>query len=1244
MRDKETDIYKYLDPSYLKVDDRSTEELVHFFNQLAEEVRFFNERNLQEGDWSDFLLSDESFLLARIINYPIEVTDRKRLDVVSSFDKADSNSEKEKMFQDLCLLVHGMFKTINSWYLSASKDFSKTSISSVEFELEQLIQNRLVTFFHKFYSFQDSIGLELENTPIEEIEIGSFHPIWKTNQIVQSSILDYIDPTLPKIEGSFKNILLLYAPIYESLYSLIFKSKKLFSKSIELNDTHKPHTGLILAFIKLFKLVQNDINESSKKHLDFFFSTLLNQKKEPKSPGFIFVCFDIDENLEEVFIPENTRVIAGQYEDGENITFTLDNSVTLNSSKIDYLSTSFLSRNQIFDYNSSFRLVTGFYTKLHCSNQEDVEEFNSNSLSFSTFGEDQTLFSADKTTMDSAKIGFAIASSILLLESGRRSVSFYLTLTPDSTKYLSDLILDMSNRSQLSEEDVFYRIFSNAFVIQCSTSEGWEPIKEYNVVFPDDWLEGIIEFKVKFNQQFPSIIPFDHSLHDGNYNTEHPIFEWALNHDDFYYPYSFLEGIELQSVQIDVAVEDYGKLIVRNSSGIVDLTSEFELFGPTPGVGSYLLIGATELFAKRISEFRISWEYVNLPVEYRNLEAYFESYNRGIKDESFKLKVNALADFAFRPSNAPELNMFTTKETGDSIGSFMSGSISSVDLDFKPSFKFRDYLYERDLRDLETGYIRLELVSPREGFGFEIYSKIYTEAMQKAASEKLKDKNSNLEVIPPNEGFSPVINNLKLSYSSSTKFYLDQRSDQNDPKEENMIYHFSPNGIDPIIINTSAKKSSLIPIFEYEGELKIGFSKLIGGQSLDLLFEINKKENTNYEFTPKIEWYYSSAIGWKYLEEEFIISDQTNNLMKTGILSLNIPKDVSNRTGVLGEDRYFLKACSRKRADQFGLIKSIFLNAARATEVVYDPNLGRLKQNSVQSIEPSIDGIVSVNQPLMSSPGLEPESDKDFYIRASKTIRHKFRLVTSWDFEQFILSEFKWVSIANCINSNNQGELVSGVLRILCLKKIEAYQNIEEVKLSNSEMLEINEKLSKYCSPFVKIEIVNPVFEDLWIKCNAIFNGIPFGRGVMELNKDLFSFFCPWIVEKDSPTLPKRFKKTEIISFLKSRPYVQFVTGISIIHLKTEENGMRIFYDSAQDNSLANLIDLGSSRSVIVPRNNHRIQIAQDETYMLPSPVNFRDLAIDENFVIASQQEFSSKTEKAPVKYDQKLITINFKI
>ena len=271
--------------------------------------------------------------------------------------------------------------------------------------------------------------------------------------------------------------------------------------------------------------------------------------------------------------------------------------------------------------------------------------------------------------------------------------------------------------------------------------------------------------------------------------------------------------------------------------------------------------------------------------------------------------------------------------------------------------------------------------------------------------------------------------------------------------------------------------------------------------------------------------------------------------------------------------------------------------------------LNQLKSNSLQNLESKVNGIISVSQPIDSPKINLIENNTEYYYRISNLLKHKNRPVSKSDFEHFVLNKFSYLNYVKCVSNDDN------LLSIICLKKIENYQHIDEVKLSSAEINEISSFLNHYISPQFSIEIVNPIFEDMWVKCSILFKDLNPGRAIELLNKDLLEFICPWKNSKSIEIINSKINNIDILNFIKTRYYVDYITGFSVIHFKKDSKEIIKIYDSALENYDNDFIKSGNIKSIIIPRNNHKIKILDRLEYEKPEPINFDELEIDQTFI-----------------------------
>jgi hypothetical protein len=1216
-----------LNPKNFHIDDRDVLDFILFIKEYSKGVHFYNKKNKKDGTWHELLKSDETFLIAEISKFDILNFSIYRVNLIKKYDEAFSIEGKKVIFNQFFNATLSLFQQMNEWYLSALNNNLTQESSLIETELETAIQQKLSVLANDFIGITE--GFKEKNILDKKIynSFNAFNSIWKLNSFssdgienenVDAEIFDEGD-----LNFAFKKITLIFNPTYEIVYSFVLKSKKLFSISLNKNDNHKAHVGLLFAFLELFKHSITDLNTLTQKHLNLYFKQILKLKHLKASSTKIFISIKINENIDFLNVQSKSVLKVGQMDNGEDILFDIDENIELNNIELSHISTFFLSENKLFDHQSRFNLISGLYSKIHASSQDEVNSFNSNKTYFSSLGEEQLFLRNEDMNMEKASIGFMLASPVLLLSKSDRTIDVDFKFTIDSIKYLSDLIIDIAQNKSTSEEVVFDEIFFNAFQIAYTSEEEWTSVLNYKVISPEDWSTGIIRVSFMLDKTFPGITAYNSDIHNINIVSSLPILKFKLNQDSFYNPYSFLNSMELYQIDLNVKVENLKNFNCYVNNEEIDIKSEFEIFGVTPKKGSNMVLGTEELFNKKIKELSIGWKYENLISIDENLEDYYKEYDLGIKNDTFKVKISALSNFKYSTSENSELvyDLFDETKEGVLKNQKSLNSINVNALQIKPNYKLKSSDLEEFSNDLETGYLKIELVEPKFAFGTDLYDKVFNKITQK--SLQVKPSKPGIDMLKfPNEPYAPSISDLSINYRAhSTLIFNQSLFSENDFEEENSFYLISPFGVENTFSKNSISKNTIVESFNYEGELLLGFNTIKQSFQLNLLFEIVKSENQNYEFSRKLDWYYSSAEGWKLFNDSDILYDQTMNLMKTGVLSLKAPSDILAKKNELNDSNIFIKACSKNKTNQFSMIRSIRTNSVSASEILnnlYESDSKHIPPYSVEGFLNSIEGVINTEQHLGSIKGNNKESDMDFYIRSSELLRHKNRPITKWDFEKFILSKFTWLSNVKCYSINQENGQLN--IQLLCLKKIEEHENIDNIKLSSAEKNQIKSYLQNYTSPFSKIEIINPVFEDLWIKCKVLFKNISNGKGIQKLHIDFFNFICSWLFNpSEKNKIGVKIKKLDIINFLNERPYISFITGISLIHIKKLENGIQVAYDSAKENINKDYLEPGVPWSIIVPKHNHKIEVIENSEYHSPEPINFNELGIEESFLINNE-------------------------
>lgn len=256
--------------------------------------------------------------------------------------------------------------------------------------------------------------------------------------------------------------------------------KDFFDKKFnEGSQYNSPHFALFMAFLKLFKYAQDEMNKITKKHLDFYYRDVLHLVEKPAVPDQVYLIFELAKHVSTTLLKKATEFKAGKDETGKNVVYKTKEETALNKATVAEIKTVFTNRHNIFSGYSPYPKNNYRIYHSPVANSEDGKgaEITSDEKSWRTFG--GIKFPNLKTGSDDAlvadrelsEIGIAIASPNLFLAEGERIVTIYLNLRKDS-------VLD----------NIYDEILYDALRLKFSGEEKWiEPVWEKSYSSGADW-------------------------------------------------------------------------------------------------------------------------------------------------------------------------------------------------------------------------------------------------------------------------------------------------------------------------------------------------------------------------------------------------------------------------------------------------------------------------------------------------------------------------------------------------------------------------------------------------------------------------------------------------------------------------------------------------------------------------------------------------------------------------------------
>jgi len=1129
-----------LDVHFADVDERNPSDLILFAKRYAEYLNFYNKDNIADGSWKPLMMMDVSVTLATLVHLDSQkISDYKKLlykNIALAANAAQPQQDNIAR-QQLKFLFDVIFSLVKSMddqlVLLPDEEYKKTFADIIRIKLRLHLANLSDRFFQDFKTagFLDYTITELDsNAPIEVNSSKDFSRT-QLSEVWQPAFPD-LNITIPATGSDYEKIVYIINhnlfnstidSILKGAASIAAKAGEMFEKTLSGFPTHTPHYGLFLAFIKLFKTAQDDLNNYTRKHLDFYYKDVLQLKNKPPQPDYAHLTFELQKTVEQELLKKGILFKGGKDITGKDISYALTDDVVLNKATV----TSIQAQHALRD---TFGPLKAFPV----ANSDDGEgaKIVAADKSWFTFGNPK-----NKKT---AKTGFALASNILFLNEGTRTI----TVTVFFENAVSRLIKKRNRNLSCFE----------------ATLTGKKEMLVKNVSTVHQSITGNLVFTIALTPNDPAIVPYSEKTHKLGFDTNLPLLNIYLNQDAAdAIPYMVLCKKNITKIETTVTVSGIRDLVLSNDTGTLDASKPFKPFGDFPAAGAGFYIGSKEIFQKRITTLNFEFSGTNP----------FSSTTSYLDQGAWKTFQALSGKTITGISNEPAAIDFTPNE-----------NLKATTL---------------------NGFIRLSNATNKSIDTYLARVKTALDGTTLHLTDVAKPLEYKLTV-----GQSPSVEEIKIS-NFSVGYTALSAIDFTKPRTEttnNLFYHLAPFGYAEVSNTGKApgpqaektEEFTLLRDMINDGEIYIGLDQAKPDSVITLLFQVAEGSSNPLKDMVPVQWFYLSGNQWIQFENRQII-DRTNNFTQSGIVTLTLPADINNTNTLMQSGLHWIKATVEKDIDAVCNMISIQAQAAAVTLVQDEQQHIEYHQplpaKTISKLVESNAAIKTIEQPFDSFNGRNRESDEHFYVRVSERLRHKQRAVTIWDYEHILLEQFPQLYKVKCLN--HSGFYTEKGVNVFCENlpghvtlvfvpdlKNNTHANLLKPYTPIGLLTNIGKYLGKITSPFVKIHVKNPQFEEVQLDFKVKFHdNLDEGFYKQLLNQEIEKFLCPWAFtpEADIP-FGSKINKSVLLNFIEERPYVDFLTCFEMHHLLRDGDTI-VFENRNVEEAVAT-----TSRSILVSYYN----------------------------------------------------------
>ena len=853
-----------LNPSYVPVNERTPAHGMLFARAFAAYLRYFDEDNTSNSDWTPFFDHDLSVRLAvaavqKIEDYKSQI--KSSLDYLNNLD----NQTKEVSLKNNLSYIFSSVSTL-AWQLEVLKENLPLKEEAPDWltlrtNLQNLIQSQLAPALQKLIAYHKAgitLSVITNTVPAGELKIlGESASPFETNianKFSQDWITDgsadwnsFITAILPddSVYGNpagsvfdltnhiaTHNLFTAQLDQFLKVYArIITDAQAALEASFAQWDRHDPHYALFLGFLRLFEYAREEANTLTGRHLDFYYRDILRLKEKPAVPAKAHLIAELAKQAISHQFKSGELFTAGKDALGKEVFFANSGDLVANQAKVISLKTLYRHDDEPVGSGTNSTKQNGRLYASPIANSADGKgkaiEADDKSWQpfFNKIYRDGELKSIE---MPEAETGFAIASHYLWMAEGERTITLNFSLSGDVSGLTTD--------------------FKNDIVCQITTEKGWFeiPATKFGPVSG-----GIMQLTATLTGANPAVAPYLAKTHAYTFDTALPVLMVKLKHrPDQEFKYSPFQDAELQTIDLTVSVIGLKTLAVSNDFGPADTSKPFQPFGARPITGSALIIGSKEAFQKNLTSATVKAIWLATPAPYgSNIP-----------------KINI--DF---------LNSGTWKESGITANAVTSSTFGLT----------QNWLYpvkdEADLNKNEAfttesrqGFLRMKLDAD---FGQNAYQ-----------TDLLKYVRKDIATEPVGPPSGPVMNSLTLDYTASQQIILNSGNADAFAIRKAIFYHVNPFGhAEQHAVLSTSKKVFLMPQFDFErnaskleseAEFYIGLSGLQPPQNLSLLFQIadGTANPQALKPDPHLHWSYLTNNEWVAFKENEI-EDYTNGLL-----------------------------------------------------------------------------------------------------------------------------------------------------------------------------------------------------------------------------------------------------------------------------------------------------------------------------------------------------------------------------
>ena len=500
-----------------------------------------------------------------------------------------------------------------------------------------------------------------------------------------------------------------------------------------------------------------------------------------------------------------------------------------------------------------------------------------------------------------------------------------------------------------------------------------------------------------------------------------------------------------------------------------------------------------------------------------------------------------------------------------------------------------------------------------EGFGREVYPA--------ALADAVRPRRLQLRARPvPPQPFVPQIVEVSLDYTACADILLDA-PDTADPGAR--VTQVPPFGSQELFPARTRRDVGLLQDRLADGILMLNLPAAAMEGPVSLLFDLAEGSHDRLAFVPEpVAWHRLTARGWRRLPNWAVTADSTDGLMRSGIVSLDLPGDAVEGATELPGSGIWIAATANRRLDDFPGLAALRTNGLRIS-VAPAEGTGHPGPRT-WAFEPAVPGLGAVTEVVPVRGGTRAETTDAFNTRVAERLRHRQRAVTPWDVERLVLTAFPEVWKAKCFPALDRTDPAPAPGRITVVVVPFAPQDARDaperrVMFDVLTLRRIRSYLAGRLSPFAEVEVRNPGFERIQLHARFRFaRNRDDGALIRRIKGDVSRMLSVWTAKPPMNGFGWSINLNDIRASLIARPDVEAVHALSALHLTCSDEAFHSLDDSAPGRRVPERPRIAGREpwSLPLPLADHSFGLVGEAERPMATRTGISGLSIGETLVV----------------------------